>query len=89
MRSRLTSALPLFLLSLVPLLLTGCGSGNLIDRLTGPVGGVCGLIIVILDIVALLNVWQSNRSEGSKILWTVLIVFFPILGLVGYYLFAK
>ena len=89
MRSRLTTALPLFLLGLVPLLLTGCGGPNLIDRVTGPVGGVCGLIIVILDIVALLNVWQSSRSEGDKILWTLLIVFFPVGGLILYYLFAK
>ncbi len=89
MRHRLPSALPLFLLGLVPLLLTGCSGPNLIDRVTGPVGGVCGLIIVILDIVALLNVWQSSRSEGDKILWTLLIVFFPLGGLLLYYLIAK
>ena len=89
MRQRLASALPLFLLGLIPLLLTGCGGPNLIDRVTGPVGGVCGLIIVILDIVALLNVWQSSRSEGDKILWTLLIVFFPVGGLILYYLIAK
>ena len=89
MRSRLATALPLFLLGLIPLLLTGCGGPNLIDRITGPVGGVCGLIIVILDIVALLNVWQSSRSQGDKILWTLIIVFFPVLGLIAYYIFAK
>ena len=88
MRTRLATAPPLFLLGLVPLVLTGCGP-NLIDRVTGPVGGVCGLIIVILDIVALLNLWQSSRSEGDKILWTLLIVFFPVGGLILYYLLAK
>ena len=87
MRHRLP-ALPLFLLGLVPLLLAGCGP-NLIDRVTGPVGGVCGLIIVILDIVALLNLWQSSRSQGDKILWTLLIVFFPVGGLILYYVLAK
>ena len=80
---RLAAALPLAALTL----LAGCGP-TLIDRVTGPVGGVCWLIVVILDIVALLNLWQSGRSTGDKILWTLLIVFMPFVGLVLYYLFA-
>lgn len=87
MTRRFAAALPLALLSLVPLLLAGCGP-NLVDRITGPIGGVCGLIIVILDIVALVNLWQSSRSDGNKVLWTLLIVFFPVGGLILYYLFA-
>ena len=81
---RLHAALPVLSLSLLTLALAGCGP-NLIDRLTGPVGGICGLIIVILDIVALVNLWQSGRSQGDKILWTLLIVFFPVGGLILYY----
>ena len=87
MTQRLATPLSLALLGLVPLLLAGCGP-NLIDRATGPVGGICGLIIVILDIVALVNLWQSGRETGSKVLWTLLIVFFPVGGLILYYLFA-
>lgn len=87
MTRRLAAALPLALLSLVPLLLAGCGP-NLVDRITGPIGGVCGLIIVILDIVALVNLWQSSRTDGNKVLWTLLIVLFPVGGLILYYLFA-
>ena len=74
-------------LGLMTVVLSGCGP-NLIDRLTGPVGGICGLIIVILDIVALVNLWQSGRSGGDKVLWTLLIVFFPVGGLLLYYFFA-
>ena len=85
---RLRSALPAVALVLLALVVTGCGGPNLIDRVTGPVGGICGLIIVILDIVALLNVWQSGRSTGDKVLWTLLIVFFPVGGLILYYLLA-
>ncbi len=88
MLRRLSSALPVAALSLLALLLAGCGP-SLIDRITGPVGGVCGLIIVILDIVALLNLWQSGRSSGDKILWTLLIVFFPVGGLILYYIIGK
>lgn len=81
---RFSTALPVLALSLGTLVLAGCGP-NLIDRITGPVGGICGLIIVILDIVALVNLWQSGRSQGDKILWTLLIVFFPVGGLILYY----
>lgn len=84
---RAQAALPLAALSLLTLLLAGCGP-NLIDRVTGPVGGICGLIIVILDIIALVNLWQSGRSTGDKVLWTLLIVFFPVGGLILYYFFA-
>jgi hypothetical protein len=82
---RLHATLPLLALGLLTAVLTGCGP-NLIDRITGPVGGICGLIIVILDIVALVNLWQSGRSQGDKILWTLLIVFFPVGGLILYYI---
>lgn len=84
---RLQAAVPLAALSLLGLLLAGCGP-NLIDRVTGPMGGICGLIIVILDIVALVGLWQSGRSTGDKVLWTLLIVFFPVGGLILYYIFA-
>lgn len=84
---RLQAAVPFAALSLLTLLLIGCGP-NLIDRVTGPVGGICGLIIVILDIVALVGLWQSGRSTGDKVLWTLLIVFFPVGGLILYYIFA-
>jgi hypothetical protein len=84
---RFRTALPFAALSLLTLLLVGCGP-NLIDRVTGPVGGICGLIIVILDIVALVGLWQSGRSTGDKVLWTLLIVFFPVGGLILYYIFA-
>jgi hypothetical protein len=84
---RLASPLPLLAFGLLAVVLAGCGP-NLIDRVTGPVGGVCGLIIVILDIVALVNLWQSGRSTGDKVLWTLLIVFFPVGGLILYYLLA-
>jgi hypothetical protein len=84
---RFSAALPAVVLGLLTLVVAGCGP-NLIDRVTGPVGGICGLIIVILDIIALVNLWQSGRDTGNKVLWTLLIVFFPVGGLILYYLFA-
>lgn len=88
MLRRFPAALPVAALALLTVVLSGCGP-NLIDRVTGPVGSICGLVIVILDIVALLNLWQSGRSQGDKILWTLLIVFFPVGGLILYYILGK
>jgi hypothetical protein len=45
-------------------------------------GGLIGLLILVLDIWAIINVFQSTASTGAKALWTVLILILPILGLV-------
>ena len=45
------------------------------------VGGVFGLIILILDIIAIIKVMNSGAGTGSKLFWTLLILFLPILGL--------
>jgi hypothetical protein len=45
-------------------------------------GGIIGLIILALDIWAIINVIQSGTSTGSKILWVLLILVLPVLGLI-------
>ena len=44
--------------------------------------GLIGLIILALDIWAIINVLKSGAGTGAKILWVLLIVFLPVLGLV-------
>ncbi len=46
------------------------------------VGGIIGLLILIADIWAIVNVMQSGASTGGKILWTLLILLLPVLGLI-------
>ncbi len=43
--------------------------------------GLVGLIILALDIWAIINVLKSGAGTGAKILWVLLIVFLPVLGL--------
>jgi len=50
------------------------------------VGGILGLIILILDIYAVMKVFGSGASTGIKIIWTLAIVFLPIIGLVAWFL---
>jgi hypothetical protein len=44
------------------------------------VGGLLGLIVLIADVWAIVQVFGSGRHAGVKVLWTVLILIFPILG---------
>jgi len=44
--------------------------------------GLFGLIILALDIWAIVKVLGSNASGGKKLLWILLILVLPIIGLV-------
>ncbi len=82
--------LPAALLGMMTVLLTGCGGANLADKLGISWGfSCCGLIILILDIIALVEIFGSNRDTTSKVLWCLLIFFFPILGIIIYYLVGR
>ncbi|EGH74123.1 PLD nuclease N-terminal domain-containing protein [Pseudomonas syringae pv. syringae] len=39
------------------------------------------VIVLILDIWALVSVWKSTKSSGTKLGWTVLIFVLPMVGL--------
>ena len=52
-------------------------------------GGIIGLIILILDVLAIIDVVKSSIENGKKTLWIVLIVVLPVVGLVLYYLIGK
>ncbi|MBB3103652.1 PLDc N-terminal domain-containing protein [Azomonas macrocytogenes] len=45
-------------------------------------GGILGLIILALDIWAVLNVVRSSADTGKKVLWVLLILILPVLGLI-------
>lgn len=49
-------------------------------------GGLLGLIILILDIYAIIKTIESNAGTGTKVLWTVIILFLPVLGLILWFL---
>ena len=46
------------------------------------VGGFFGLILLVLNVWAIVKVAQSSASTGSKVLWIVLILLLPVLGLI-------
>ena len=90
MLTRKYNLLAVFLLGSCSLLLMGCGGANLFDYFNNFWSlGCCGVIILVLDVIALLEVAGSARSLGSKVLWALLIIFAPILGCILYYLFGR
>ena len=52
-------------------------------------GGILGLIILVLDIIAIVDVLKSSMDTGKKALWIVLILILPVVGMVLYFLIAK
>jgi hypothetical protein len=46
------------------------------------VGGFFGLLVLIADVWAIVNVFGSSSSNGAKVIWTVLIILLPILGFI-------
>ena len=47
--------------------------------------GLLGLLILVADVWAILNIFQSSESTGSKALWIVLVLVLPVLGFVIWY----
>jgi succinate dehydrogenase/fumarate reductase cytochrome b subunit len=47
--------------------------------------GVGGLIVLIADVWAIVNVFQSGADTGRKVLWTVLVIVLPVLGFILWY----
>ena len=45
-------------------------------------GSILGLIILVLDILAIIKIVQSGASTGEKILWVILVLVLPVIGLV-------
>lgn len=46
------------------------------------IGGFFGLILLIANIWAIINIVQSGSSTGAKVLWVVLILIVPLLGFI-------
>jgi len=47
---------------------------------------IIGLLILIADIWAILNVIGSGATTGKKVLWIVIILIFPVIGLIVWFL---
>jgi hypothetical protein len=51
--------------------------------------GLVGTIILVLDIIAIVSVLAGRGSVGHKVLWTVLILLLPLIGMVLYFVIGR
>ena len=45
-------------------------------------GGIFGVLVLIADIWALINILQSSSANDKKLLWVVVVVLLPLVGLI-------
>ena len=47
--------------------------------------GLGGLILLALDIWAIIQIFGSKEADIKKVIWTVVIIALPLLGLIIWY----
>jgi Phospholipase_D-nuclease N-terminal len=45
-----------------------------------------GLVILVLDIIAIVSILKSGADTGTKLLWVILVILLPVIGMVLYFL---
>lgn len=48
-------------------------------------GGLIGLLILIADVYALINIFQSSADTGTKVIWVVVVLVMPVVGVILWY----
>ena len=44
--------------------------------------GLIGLLILAGDVWAIINIFQSSATNGKKLIWTLVVLLLPLLGLI-------
>jgi hypothetical protein len=47
--------------------------------------GIFGLIVLIADIYAIVNIVSSRVTVGAKVLWALLVLILPVVGVIVWY----
>jgi hypothetical protein len=47
--------------------------------------GLLGLLVLVGDIWAIINIFQCAASNEKKLLWMILVILLPLVGLVLWY----
>jgi hypothetical protein len=51
--------------------------------------GILGLIVLVLDIIAIVSVLGGRASIEHKLLWTVVILLLPLIGMILYFAIGR
>lgn len=52
-------------------------------------GAFLGLVVLVLDIIAIVDLLKSAKDTGKKVLWILLIIILPLIGMILYFLLGK
>lgn len=44
-----------------------------------------GILVLVLAIWAIINILQSNASGAAKLLWSIGVIIFPVIGFIVWY----
>jgi len=47
------------------------------------------IAVLVLDIIAIVSVVAGHGSLGRKVLWTILILVLPVIGMILYYVIGR
>ncbi|WP_312912227.1 PLDc N-terminal domain-containing protein [Stutzerimonas nitrititolerans] len=47
--------------------------------------GVLAVLILLLDVLAIVQVWRTRIETGRKIIWSLVIALLPVVGLVMWF----
>ncbi len=50
---------------------------------------ILGIIHLVLWIIAVIDILGSNKSLGMKILWILIVLLLPLIGLIIYFLIGR
>jgi hypothetical protein len=67
----------------------GFSGADALRRKEDSMTSIVGLVILILDIVAIVDVVKSSIDSAKKALWVLLILFLPVIGMVLYFFLGK
>ena len=52
-------------------------------------GALIGLVVLVLDIIAIVDTVKSSMDTGKKALWIILVLILPVIGMVLYFLIGQ
>jgi hypothetical protein len=47
------------------------------------------IIVLVIDVLAILDVWQRGSNSEKKLLWIVVILLLPVAGPLAWYLVSR
>lgn len=48
-----------------------------------------GLVVLVLDIIALIDIYKSSMDTTKKIIWALIVIIFPVVGMALYYVIGR